>query len=518
MSEESIVMELSKPVVQYPNRTRQYVLLGIFALTMFIDVLAASAFFVFTGAVSRDLEIPFAQQSWVITSYAVTFASFLVFWGKNAELLGPKTIFCPAFFCVGVLSLVISFITNRYAFFVLRGIAGVAAAALVPTAYRLIGIAFPLEKRSKAYTLYGMTGSIANVTGTIIAGVVALIPRDQGVQMVEWRWFFRIVAVLAIVLTLTFRIAGALISFWIIPKDAKPDGINRQTWKRLDVPGLVMLQCAIILFITGLTLGASYGWGRATFLAPFLIAIVLFPLFFWRESRIPYDNALIPSALWRLPNFLVLVLLSLLTLGWWSVMFLPFIETFHDVHGETYLLSALRTLPIGVSAGFISVVLVLYPSIIARPKWPIVISLTLSSVAYVLFTQAPSVVGKTYWSYLLPGMLIGSAGMQVVLLSTNVGLVLAAPPEMSGLVGAVYQTGLQTSSVIALSIQAGLLTTFEGGIQNLKNLRASFYFELGWTVLWLIGFTLLYRSSKEPHRSKTLDGEGKENLEVPLHV
>jgi hypothetical protein len=42
------------------------------------------------------------------------------------------------------------------------------------------------------------------------------------------------------VLTLTFRIAGALISFWIIPKDAKPDGINRQTWKRLDVPGLVM--------------------------------------------------------------------------------------------------------------------------------------------------------------------------------------------------------------------------------------------------------------------------------------
>lgn len=98
---------------------------------------------------------------------------------------------------MGVLSLVISFITNRYAFFVLRGIAGVAAAALVPTAYRLIGIAFPLEKRSKAYTLYGMTGSIANVTGTIIAGVVALIPRDKGVQMVEWRWFFRIVAVLA---------------------------------------------------------------------------------------------------------------------------------------------------------------------------------------------------------------------------------------------------------------------------------------------------------------------------------
>ena len=162
-----------------------------------MTVLAASAFFVFTGTVSRDLEIPFAQQSWVITSYAVTFASFLVFWGKTAELVGPKRVFCPAFLAIGLLSLVSSFITNRYAFFTLRGVTGVAAAAVVPTSYRLIAITFPIDQRSKAYTLYSMTGSIANVTGTIIAGVVALIPRNLGTQMVEWRWFFRIVAVIS---------------------------------------------------------------------------------------------------------------------------------------------------------------------------------------------------------------------------------------------------------------------------------------------------------------------------------
>jgi hypothetical protein len=37
-----------------------------------------------------------------------------------------------------------------------------------------------------------MTGSLANVSGTIIAGVFELIP--NGGQMTAWRWFFRMVA------------------------------------------------------------------------------------------------------------------------------------------------------------------------------------------------------------------------------------------------------------------------------------------------------------------------------------
>ena len=81
-------------------------------------------------------------------------------------------------------------------------------------------------------------------------------------------------------------------------------------------------------------------------------------MFFFRESKIEFENALIPSSLWRLPNVTVLVVLSLISLGWWSVMFLPLVEMFHFVHGESFVLAAARTLPIGISAGIISVILV----------------------------------------------------------------------------------------------------------------------------------------------------------------
>lgn len=73
---------------------------------------------------------------------------------------------------------------------------------------------------------------------------------------------------------------------------------------------------------------------------------------------------------------------------------------------------------------------------------------------------------------------------------------LVAPPGREGVLGATLQTSQQTSSVLALSIQAGLWTTHPGGVHNWKNVQTSWYFELGWTILWLIGFVVFYRPSK----------------------
>jgi hypothetical protein len=69
------------------------------------------------------------------------------------------------------------------------------------------------------------------------------------------------------------------------------------------------------LLILGLTLGASYGWVTASFLAPFLLSVVLFPFFFWWETRVPEAHALLPPAIWRLPNVPVLVAFALITVS-----------------------------------------------------------------------------------------------------------------------------------------------------------------------------------------------------------
>jgi hypothetical protein len=78
-----------------------------------------------------------------------------------------------------------------------------------------------------------------------------------------------------------------------------------------------------------------------------------------------------------------------------------------------------------------------------------------------------------------------------------VGIVTAAPPDQTGTVGALLNMAMQLSTAVAMSIQAGIFSLYPGGVRNMSNVRASYYVEIGWTVLWLIGFVVFYRPDRK---------------------
>ncbi|KAL7419423.1 hypothetical protein Q5752_006261 [Cryptotrichosporon argae] len=474
------------PAAPRLSQQRKWGLLVIFSLAMFIDILCYSAFFVLTGTISTELEINAAEQSWVITSYSVTFAAFLLFWGRVSDLYSAKPTFVFGFIALGTLNLVISFLPDRYSFFVIRALAGIAGAALIPSSYRLIVFVFEPAELGKAFTVYGMSGAISNVFGTIIAGFIDYIP--QGGQMQNWRWFFRITAILILPV--------AVASIYLIPKDEGDNADVESKWKRLDLVGSVLMLAAIVLLILGLTLGASYGWKTAGFLVPFLLSWVLFPAFFLWEARLPEEYALIPAKTWRIPNFTMFIVFALQIYAWWGVNFLALVENYTEGHGEKAIIAAVRMLPEGGSALAVTVLLTAYPSLVSRPRWPIAIGMLLGAVGYVLFAQAHTTVGADYWRYIFPGGLLGSGGMNAAFTGTTVGVMLAVPSDMAGVAGAVLQVAFQAGAAVGFAVQAGLLTVNDGGVANYENIQASFYFQLGWIILWLVGFLVLYRPAE----------------------
>lgn len=76
-------------------------------------------------------------------------------------------------------------------------------------------------------------------------------------------------------------------------------------------------------------------------------------------------------------------------------------------------------------------------------------------------------------------------------------MIRSVPPEISGVAGGLLQVSFQAGSTIALAIQAGLLTVYPGEIENWRNVQVSFWFELAWAVVWLVGFLCWYRPAKE---------------------
>lgn len=78
----------------------------------------------------------------------------------------------------------------------------------------------------------------------------------------------------------------------------------------------------------------------------------------------------------------------------------------------------------------------------------------------------------------------------------SVGAMCAVPANVGGVAGATLQVAYQVGAAVSFAVQAGLFTVNEGGISNFDNIRASFYFEIGFIASWLIGFLVFYRPPK----------------------
>ena len=392
---------------------------------------------------------------------------------------------------------------DRFSFFILRAISGIAGACLIPASYRLIVAVFEPHELGKAFTLFGMSGALANVTGIIVAGFVEYIPSSG--QGAPWRWFFRILAIII----LPFAVG----SLYFIPKPTGAHADVDNKWKRLDLVGSLSMLVAIVLLILGLTLGASYGFKTAKFLVPFLLCWPIFVFFFVWEAKIPSDYAILPPAFWKIPNVALFIVFALYIYGWWAVNFLALVETYTKVEGEKAIIAAVRMLPQGIAAGSMTILMTVFPKLVSRPRWPISIGMVLAIVGYVLFSRGAE--GTDYWRYIFPGGVLGSGAMMAVFTGTNVGVMTSVPPEQSGVAGAMLQVAFQVGSAVALSVQAGLFTVNEGSIFNYTNVQTSFYFQIGWGILFLIMFLVFYRPGKKAVSS---DADGAEQGEKKVIV
>lgn len=146
----------------------------------------------------------------------------------------------------------------------------------------------------------------------------------------------------------------ALVAFALVPKTvgafATEVSDRKEKIKRLDIIGCLMMLFSIILLILGLTLGASYGFKTAKFLAPFLLCWPLLVGFFVWEARLPEGYALIPPSTWKIPNMTLLIFFSLGIYPWWAVNQFALIQRYLVVFGESPIIAAVRMLLQGLAA------------------------------------------------------------------------------------------------------------------------------------------------------------------------
>ncbi|HEY6318971.1 MAG TPA: MFS transporter [Acidimicrobiia bacterium] len=209
----------------------------------FIVVLDNSVLNVAIPTILRDFHTTLPSVQWVVTGYALTFASLLIIGGRLGDLYGHRRIFIigAALFGTGSLLASVSWSVGS----LILGeaiIEGIGASLMLPATLAIISNTFQGPERGLAFAGWGTTAGAAAAFGPLVGGFLT--------TEYSWRWAFRINVIIA-----PLAIVGA----WLFMRRTEPRTDRRP---RLDMAGASLIASGMFLLVFALSEGATYGWFR----------------------------------------------------------------------------------------------------------------------------------------------------------------------------------------------------------------------------------------------------------------
>jgi MFS family permease len=374
---------------------------------------------------------------------------------------------------------------DQYAFFILRAFSALLAVLTIPSSINMIIQLYPdRDEQAKKLALFGMSGALANTIALVLAGVFLLA---------SWRWYFRFIAILVA--------PFSVIAFFLMPKtEAVAQSLpGWEKVKRMDLGGVAILIACLVLFILGFTQAPSQGWNSAIFIAPLVVSIVLLVVFLVWERWMPRGYSLLPHDIWSYPNIFPLILQASAIFMWFACAQLRIATYFQDALHNSAILSAVKLLPMGITALVVGTLTQAAPWLITRPRYVQPVSSALCFAGSMLFAFSGGGHGSDYWRYMFPGQIIGTAGGMIVFIGMNTAIIQSFPVEFAGVGGSFANILFQVGGVIGIAVQAGLISTGDGTIEDWTGSANSYYFTSAYIMATGIIFVLWYRQEKMPH-------------------
>jgi EmrB/QacA subfamily drug resistance transporter len=308
------------------SRTSSTGALGVVLAAQCMVVLDFSIVNVALPSIQRDLALSPAGADWIVTAYAVTFGGLLILGGRTGDLFGRRRLFLVGLLWFAAASLLGSVASSGAVLIAARGMQGVGAAMVAPTALALITTTFAEgHERHRALGLYGATASVGFVAGLVLGGVL--------VSIVGWR------SVLWV--NVPIGLATAFVGWRRLPHDV-PDGGNR-----LDVGGglLVTALMATLVYLPSTIVNEHADSRRVALVV--LTAVVMLVAFVAWERRQP--EPLVRFRLFRLRTLTAANVVTLLFGAWNGGQVLIFALYLQQVLGYEPLWAGIASAPQGLA-------------------------------------------------------------------------------------------------------------------------------------------------------------------------
>ncbi|KAI1319839.1 hypothetical protein EDD11_002833 [Mortierella claussenii] len=471
-------------------------LLYVVSTAQFLDIVNGASVSVAILPIAEDLKFHTAQMPWILNAYTIAFAGLLLLSGRLGDLFGHRRLFLFGLFWFATWALVVSFSTSPIMFVIARALQGVGAANTVPTAMALIATNYPAgPERTKAFSVFAAFGGLGAVVGILMAGGL--------ISSIGWPWIFRISSFAAYILLATGFLAIPLTP----PRDQKP---------KIDYIGAATATLGVTGVVYYISTGVEDGWASPKTLPIFIAGLLLLAGFVYAESKV--TAPLMPLRVWKNHVFAASVVLAFVQMAMFQGVIYYANMTFQEVYGWDALQTAVGFL---VHSLLAIVVFTVLGRILPRlPLKPIImIGFLLRCITALLFSFVDE--HTSYWRFCFPAFVIHIFGVGLSMLPLQVTAARDADNKDQGLVGAIYNTGLQLGApfgiailnVISISTNGNNNGDVHGGPILMKGYRNSFY---GIIALGLFGFVLAFiiLPWDKPNRPFFQKAEVKKDLEV----
>lgn len=412
-------------------------------------------------ALGRDLGSGVTGLQWVVGSYTLVLAVFILSAGSLGDRLGSRRVFQAGLLLFILASAACGLAPSLWVLVVARLVQGLGAALLVPTSLALIRASYSArEDRARAIGIWGGIGGIAAAAGPVLGGVL--------VTGLSWRAVFLV--------NVPVGLLGLLLVALYVPAPPGRGG------KGLDLPG----QVAGIAWLGGLTLALIEGGGGRWLSAPALAGLALFlvalPVFVLAELRA--EDPMLPLGLFRRPTFSAASAVGwILNFGFYGQVFLMSLY-FQQLRGNTALATGLLLLPEAAMAVIASP---LGGRLTARvgPRLPMAAGLAVGAAGLLGLLVAGT---GTPYPLLIPPLVAAGFGTAFTMPAATAAVIEAAPADRAGVASGVINASRQAGGVIGVAVLGALVADphdFVSGL-HLALVLAGGAFVLG-CILTLLG-------------------------------
>lgn len=263
-----------------------------------------------------------AALQWVVSSYTIAFAAFILSAGALGDRIGARHVFITGFAIFTLASLACALAPALVILIAARAIQGLGAAILVPSSLALLNHAYEdPNERKRAVGLWAAGASLALTLGPLVGGLL--------IEVFGWRSIFLV------------NLPLGLVGLWLAKRYSQET--PKDMARKVDLPGQITAVLTLGLLAAVLIRGGDAGWSNTWVLAGFGVATVLTALFIAFEHF--SDHPMLPLGMFKKQAFRATVTTGLLVnIAFYGLIFV-FSLYFQRVHHLSPLWTGLMFVP-----------------------------------------------------------------------------------------------------------------------------------------------------------------------------